>query len=385
MITRLRVKGFKSLYDLDVTFSPLTVLFGTNTSGKSNILDVIQLLAKSVTAEHIADIFDAPFRGSGFSCFSLEADGQNRKNKIEIRVDLKLSPRMLLEAARDRFVPGADADLYAASECVSCVYNLDLEISDIGALMVSYEALFFSGSTGIYDGFSGNGNFTTLLRQYNGESPYIRAAQKEIASWRVFSLDPQDSLRAVNEEFRPNANLGPKGEKLASFLYTLKIRDAFQWETFQKAVHLYIPEITALDVRLNQHGEVDLFVVEGGHRISIRLISDGTLNLMGLLAMVDTNNPRGVIGIDEPENGLHPSRMGLLARFLETQAMDNQQLIVTTHSPYLLDHLPLDSLYVCQKENGKTGVRPVTDFPVMSCLNEDILLSDLMASGVFNG
>ena len=117
----------------------------------------------------------------------------------------------------------------------------------------------------------------------------------------------------------------------------------------------------------------------------IRLISDGTLNLMGLLSMGDTHNPRGVIGIDEPENGLHPSRMGLLARLLETQAMDNQQLIVTTHSPYLLDHLPLDSLYVCQKENGKTRVRPVTDFPVISCLSEDILLSDLMASGVFNG
>ncbi len=62
--------------------------------------------------------------------------------------------------------------------------------------------------------------------------------------------------------------------------------------------------------------------------------------------MSDTNNPRGVIGIDEPENGLRPSKMGLLAQLLETQATDNQQLIVTTHSPYLLDHIPL-RIYLC--------------------------------------
>jgi hypothetical protein len=50
-----------------------------------------------------------------------------------------------------------------------------------------------------------------------------------------------------------------------------------------------------------------------------------------------------------------------------------------------LDHIPLESIYVCQKENGKTRVRPVTDLSVLSCLNDDILMSDLMASGVLNG
>jgi predicted ATPase len=395
MIKRLRVKGFKSLYDLDVTFSPLTVLFGANTSGKSNVLDVIQLLAKSATAEHIVDVFSPPFRGSLLSCISLGDDGQVAENaKIEISVDIGLFNNEIKTES-------SVSPLEGPSESRSVDFRYELEISrgENGWFCLSSQRVcsidkngneldLLISLQGGTDTLFGDNSFLSLASFIDNSATrksILLDIQKELKSWRVFSLDPQDGLRTMNEEFRQDANLGPKGENLASFLYTLKIRDPFQWETFQKALSLYIPEITSVDVLLNQHGEVELFVIEGGNRISVRLISDGTLNLMGLLAMSDTNNPRGVIGIDEPENGLHPSKMGLLVRLLETQATDNQQLIVTTHSPYLLDHIPLESIYVCQKENGKTRVRPVTDLSVLSCLNDDILMSDLMASGVLNG
>lgn len=386
MIKRLRVKGFKSLYDLDVAFSPLTVLFGTNTSGKRNVLDVIQLLAKSVTAEHIADIFDAPFRGSLLSCFSLGDDGHVPENaKIEITVDLSVSfasgssdlpykevrYELVLGYAPERFPCVLHEALYDIAENQeTCLFPLWLkgDLRHAGSTLLSeFKSVSYLHGASL------------------GDMALPLAVAQEIKSWRVFALDPQDGLRSINEEFRSNANLGPKGENLASFLYVLKMRDPFQWETFQKALHLYIPEIDGLDVDLNQHNEVAVYIKEGKKKIPIRLISDGTLNLMGLLAMGDTHNPRGVIGIDEPENGLHPSKMGLLARLLETQATDNQQLIVTTHSPYLLDHVPLASIYVCQKENGKTRMRPVTDLSVISCLSDDILLSDLIVSGALNG
>jgi predicted ATPase len=378
MIKRLRVKGFKSLYDLDVTFSPLTVLFGANTSGKSNVLDVIQLLAKSATAEHIADIFEPPFRGSGFSCFSLGENGENVVDaKMSIVVDFHLSQTPHLSETYVRYSleisRGEDGVLYISHE--------DAKPLDADGNVKDAVSIFDAGEKGLE-----SRRFRTHLSSFvNHMLHYLVAIKEELRSWRVFSLDPQLGLRSVNEIFRQNAKLGPKGESLASFLYRLKIQSPFQWETFQKALALYIPEITAVEVLLNQYGELELYIQEGNKKIPIRLMSDGTLNLMGLLAMVDTNNPRGVIGIDEPENGLHPSKMGLLARLLETQAMDTQQLIVTTHSPYLLDHIPLESIYVCQKENGKTRVRPVTDLSVLSCLSDDILLSDLLASGALNG
>jgi predicted ATPase len=387
MITRLRVKGFKSLYDLDVTFSPLTVLFGANTSGKSNVLDVIQLLARSATAQNIMDVFEPPFRGSALSCFSRQ--DHNTSETMQFVVDLKLSPS-ILENQQAYYPP-------LSPEKEPCLrYYLDISQSNEGFCFVSRESFAVLGPNGrescvlkpdksdseILTNFSSFATSTFLSRADN--TPYIKSIQDELASWTVYALDSQAGLQHSGV-FRQDAKLGMRGERLGSVLYQLKKTHPLRWETFQKALRLYIPEIDAVDVFLNDENEVGLYVYEGKKKISMRLLSNGTLNLLALLAISDVPFSQTVVGIDEPENSLHPSKMGLLARFLETQATDNQQLIVTTHSPYLLDHIPLESIYVCQKENSKTRVRPVTDVSVISCLSDDLLLSDLIVSGALNG
>ncbi len=221
MIKRLRVKGFKSLYDLDVTFSPLTVLFGANTSGKSNVLDVIQLLARSVTAEHIADIFDAPFRGSLLSCFSLGDGGHVPENaKIEITVDLSVSfasgtsdvsykqvrYELVLGYAPERFPSVLNEAIYDMSENQeTCLFPLCLK-GDLG-----------------YEG-------STLLSEFKSVSHVqgssledralpLAAVAQEIKSWRVFALDPQDDTfyqRRISFKCEP---LGPKVKIWRLFVY----------------------------------------------------------------------------------------------------------------------------------------------------------------------
>jgi predicted ATPase len=214
-----------------------------------------------------------------------------------------------------------------------------------------------------------------------GDMSLPLAVAQEIKSWQVFSLDPQDGLRAINEELRPDANLGPKGEKLASFLYTLKMRNPAQWETFQKALHLYIPEITAVEILLNQHNELELVVIENDKRISIRLMSDGTLALLGLLAIGSAKKHHGVIAIEEIETGIDPQKLDWVARYLEMQADVDRQFIVTTHSPHLLDFLSIESLYLCKKKNGKTSVVPVSTLPLIQKLDPEESLSDVILSG----
>lgn len=375
MIKRLRVKGFKSLYDLDVTFSPLTVLFGANTSGKSNVLDVIQLLARSVTAEHIADIFDAPFRGSLLSCFSLGDGGHVPENaKIEITVDLSVS-----------FASGTSDVSYKQVR-----YELVLGYAPERFPCVLHESLYDISEKSLLPLWTGYED-STLLSEFKsvshlqgsslGDMSLPLAVAQEIKSWQVFSLDPQDGLRAINEELRPDANLGPKGEKLASFLYTLKMRNPAQWETFQKALHLYIPEITAVEILLNQHNELELFVIENDKRISIRLMSDGTLALLGLLAIGSAKKHHGVIAIEEIETGIDPQKLDWVARYLEMQADVDRQFIVTTHSPHLLDFLSIESLYLCKKKNGKTSVVPVSTLPLIQKLDPEESLSDVILSG----
>jgi predicted ATPase len=86
-----------------------------------------------------------------------------------------------------------------------------------------------------------------------------------------------------------------------------------------------------------------------------RVVSEGTLRLLGLLALGGAKEPPALLGFEEPENGIHPGRIELVAEYLKTQAAAGEsQLIVTTHSPLLLDMLDDDSLFVCRKRDGQT-------------------------------
>jgi predicted ATPase len=69
--------------------------------------------------------------------------------------------------------------------------------------------------------------------------------------------------------------------------------------------------------------------------------------------------PPALVGFEEPENGIHPRRIRDIAKILVSRAESgNTQLIVTTHSPILPDHVPDDSLFVCRKKDGATIIEP---------------------------
>ena len=68
-----------------------------------------------------------------------------------------------------------------------------------------------------------------------------------------------------------------------------------------------------------------------------------------------------MIGFEEPENGVHPRRLRLIAELLQTRAeLGETQMIVTTHSPLLVDLIPDEYLYVCRKREGGTQIEPFT-------------------------
>lgn len=80
---------------------------------------------------------------------------------------------------------------------------------------------------------------------------------------------------------------------------------------------------------------------------------------LGLLALSGVKEPPALIGFEEPENGVHPRRIRDIAKILLNRAESGDtQLIVTTHSPILPDHIPDASLFVCQKNNAATLIQP---------------------------
>jgi predicted ATPase len=112
---------------------------------------------------------------------------------------------------------------------------------------------------------------------------------------------------------------------------------------------------------VNTLGEVELQVKEGTVSVPARVVSEGTLRVLGLLALGGMKDSPALIGFEEPENGVHPRRIQLIAELLKNMAHASKtQLVVTTHSPILTGMIPNESLYICKKEDGATIIEPFT-------------------------
>jgi predicted ATPase len=182
--------------------------------------------------------------------------------------------------------------------------------------------------------------------------------RQELSRYFFFYFEPRERMRAPNpvKEVR---HIGLMGEELAAFLNTLRALDPRQFHSVEKSLRMIVPSVTGIDVEVNNLGEVDLWLLEGGLKVPARVVSEGTLRVLGLLALSGAKDPPALLGFEEPENGVHPRRVRMIADLLRTRAQTgDSQLIATTHSPILPDLIPDESLFVCRKDDGRTDISP---------------------------
>ena len=198
------------------------------------------------------------------------------------------------------------------------------------------------------------------MPHYAPHHPHLAAARRELESWLFFYFEPRERMRAVSP-VKETRHIGLMGEELASFLNTMRANDPKQFQGVEKALRLLIPSIECIEVEIGEIGEVEIRLRENGVAIPARVVSEGTLRMLGLLALAGAKEAPTLVGFEEPENGIHPRRIGLVAELLKTrQSLGPAQYIVTTHSPILPDRLPEESLYAVRRNNGRTHIDPLS-------------------------
>ncbi|MEW6290205.1 MAG: AAA family ATPase [Thermodesulfobacteriota bacterium] len=405
MLKRIKISGYKSLTDVEVRLQPLSVLFGPNGAGKSNFLDALQLLSKIATSRTLKDAFDPPYRGKPLESFFFGAEGikgllSAERSSFSIEVDVELSAAIIEGVNRQiremkRTIPNEDDS--AAEDILSkklptvreknLRYRIEIEIlPKSGILRVAEEYLAALNKDGEPTGkrqpfLSRKGNKLHLrmegqahptyyeryldhsilsLPNYPPHYPHLVAMRKELESWFFFYFEPRERMRAANpvKEVR---HIGLMGEELASFLNTLQTLQPRQFMAVEKALHTIMPNVDGIDVGVNDLGEVELKLKENGVPMPARILSEGTLRILGLLALAGAKEQPALIGFEEPENGIHPRRIRMVADLLKTRAsLGGTQYIVTTHSPLLPDLTPDESLFVCKKTGDKTSITRFT-------------------------
>ncbi len=400
MLNRIKVNNYKSLRAVEVTLQPLSVLFGPNAAGKSNFLDALQLLSKIVASRTLKEAFDPPYRGRPLESFSFPSTGvkgllEKDALRFDMEVDFTLSDlivaavnRQVREMRRSAETAPAASDSNAASGPVterSLRYRVEIEmLPRSGILRVADEYLAALNRNGEPTGkrepfLSRRGDRLHLRREgqahptyldrfldhsvlsmphYPPHYPHLVAARQELVNWLFFYFEPRERMRASNpvKEVR---HIGLMGEDLPAYLNTLKALEPRQFQAVEKALKAILPQMEGIDVGVNDLGEVELKLREGGVPVPASVLSEGTLRVLGMLALTGAKEPPSLVGFEEPENGIHPRRIELIAELLKTRAALGQtQYIVTTHSPILPDLIPDESLFVTSKTANGTAIEP---------------------------
>ena len=397
MLTRVHIKGYKSLSDLEVRLEPLTLLFGPNAAGKSNFLDSLQLLSKLATSRTLKAAFDPPYRGLPLESFSLGNTGikglvAQERLVFSIEADLRVSDAIVEVVNRQiremRRPSGEGRPVEAGTTAVrerELRYRIEIEmLPRSGILRVTDEYLAALNSKGHPTGkrrpfierqgekihlrlegqahpiyFDRYLDHTILsMPHYPPHYPHLTAARHELESWLFFYFEPRERMRAANP-VKEVGHIGLMGEELAAFLNTLQAQEPRQFSAIEKALRTVLPDVDGIEVDVSDLGEVEIRLKEGGVAIPARVLSEGTLRMLGLLALSGADSSPSLVGFEEPENGVHPRRIQLIAELLKTRSLlGPAQYIVTTHSPILADLLPDESLFAVRRIDRATRIDP---------------------------
>jgi predicted ATPase len=410
MIKRVKIKGYKSLHDLEIYLEPLTVIIGPNAAGKSNFLDALQLLPRIVTHRSLKEAFEPPYRGRPLESFTFGEEGIKSLLKkdsavFSIEVDVELSPvvidrvnQQIAEMKHSERKNELKSDVSSPREPALIRdrylrYRLEVEIRPkYGLLLVSDEFLAAIKKNGelkasrnpflerigekihlrmegqahpiYYERFLDYSILSQSL--FQPHYPHIVALQQEISNWFFYYFEPRERMR-LPSPVREVRHPGMMCEELASFLNTLKSADPQRFEEMGKSLNMIIPSVTGIEVEVTDSGEAELKVVEDGIPFPARVLSEGTLRVLGLLALWGGRERPSVVGFEEPENGIPPSRVKRVAELLKNRAgTGSTQLIVTTHSPLVPEMLPDENIYICRKLEGKTIIEPIAHWGPLS-------------------
>lgn len=409
-IVELRLSAFKSFQAATLPISQTTILIGRNSTGKSNALDGLEVLARLATGDDLGDALDGRRREGGavrggsaglppHGCdhFALGCTVSVGGDSYEY--DLKVAVRPELRVISERlYGPGVAVKSGSRTLCTL------VETREANTLETGIAAELHNGKRGLNPPYTFRDNRLIITQlplavagSNRAEVSLLEAATAILSALRgTFHLDPIPHLMRDYVPSR-DAELRRTGENLSASLQRLQTRDSETFARLQSLVREVADDrIERIGFVRSELGDVMLALDErrgpGGDRelTPAREMSDGLLRFtaiatallssttgldvdsVGALPTIDTDTTiqGGVlIVVEELENGLHPSQARRVLDLVRTSsAATGTRVLVTTHSPALLDaaegHLN-EAILVCSRDphTGFSTITPLMNLP----------------------
>lgn len=333
MVDKIQIYGYKSIKALDLDLKQLNILIGANGAGKSNVISFFKFLNELV------------------------------EYRLKVFVGQKAGANSFLHYGR-KTTPRLSAYLHFGANA----YSFSLLPTDADSFVFENEELIFKGVFYPTPKITrlGGGHAETLMheaRQKGGRNSVANYVVSHLASWRLYHFHDTGDSAPTKQASEINDNLFFRGDgsNLAAFLYLLKAQNPIYYENIRATVQTVTPFFDDFILRPMPHNPnlIQLEWKEKGSDFPFRAqhLSDGTLRFICLATLLLQPQLPSLILIDEPELGLHPYAIHVLANLIQL-ASQKTQLLISTQSITLLNlFLPEDIIVVDRKDGQSTFTR----------------------------
>jgi predicted ATPase len=365
MIKTLKLSNFRSLgEDVELSLGNLNFLVGANGAGKSNILRSLSFVREAMRI----GLPGAVTTANGIGSVRRHSGGHPRNARIELELQLDGGP------ARYGFELTGDS----VEE-----YRVKAEWVEVGLgeRGIRYEVKegVFTGPENLRPNLDGQSLALTAL----GGDARLRPLWEFLANSMVYSINPA-ALR-VPQKFSSETPMQSQGENWISILHNQ------EGEPWIKDLEAALKKLTGDLDHVKVTKAASFLVAEFRHLgasektekwFPAELESDGTLRVAGILTALLQLPALPVIGVEEPEQTVHPGAIPLLYDYLK-EASGRSQVIVTTHSPIFLNYVKLEDcrVFVVGRGDNGTQVQPLSEAQRESVKKKLLSLGDLMLSG----
>jgi predicted ATPase len=372
-----RLKHFKAVRDSGpIRFTPLTVFIGNNGSGKSSIVEGLETLQAIV--QHDLDVAMQAWRG--FEHIWHRGVRRNLRRTSEKRSCFE-NPMSFHFSGR------SSSGAFSASLTLNAGPGTNEIFIEHEEVKIPKQPPMVRDS---------KGRMTVRLRGAepnrsvfsDGQSGIVGSLVSEVSNWQFVSLVPQ-SMGAPVPQHRTGGQvrLNKEGANLADYLLNIRRLDQAVFDGIVETLQHVLPYAKDLQPSLTSELErtVYLQLSEANYKVPGWLLSTGTLRILAFLALFRHPSPPPLILIEELENGLDPRTLHLLVDEIRTLVESRRsQVIVTTHSPYLLDLLELSHIVMVERIAGQPTFTRPADQKALQRWARDFSPGRLYTMGLFN-
>jgi len=419
MISAIHYKSFKSLIDTSLPLEPLTILIGTNSSGKTNALEGLSVLSALATGAEIGQSIERiETRGGAENCppfgknqFTLGCDflspkemlsfGNTCRYEISVgsyQVPLITSESLLIGNVTDKedfrkpalYTTNGEPDIQLNTIHAS-VDNFAKGGEKPGFYFLARISILFQLISRIKDDFEKRKYKKPALRYHQ---MVVNQLLSSLSS--ILLIDPKpDEIRWSGFISIDNKEMDSHGFNLSGVLFNICQDTGKKIQIEELLKNLPEHNILGIDFqKTSNNNKVSLSLKEqfshSDQLTPIELLSDGTARLLTVLAAALSVNQGSLMVIEEMDTSLHPSKVGNLTTLLRQIAKErNIRLLITSHNPALLDSVPaedLKSVVLCYREyeTGYSKLVRLIDLPRLPSVLANESLGEIMRKGVLN-